>query len=190
MEAHEGVDRYEKYIRAWIEDQTTNEEAEEEETFDATSPLWVDSAKFLLGHINRMCYRVHGVMRKTYKKRPGPNEEKWPTFEEAMQKDNLSPFGAVMMTMWLLDSVLPADCRIMVGLAEKIDDNGVVPVVLVMEAGLMVIDPTGLVTGWRPKRLAHVKGWVINRAFDVSGSYSLREVIVTDEELTNRRLNR
>jgi len=188
LEAHEGVDKHEKYIRAWIEAQATNEEEETE--LDMLGPLWADAARFLLANIYRMCFRVHVKMRSIYRKRPGPVEEKWPTFEETMAKDHLSPFGACMMTMWLCDEVMPADVRVLMGLAEKVNGDGVVPVVMVMEAGLMIIDPTGLVTGWRPKRLATVKGWVVNRAFDVGGSYSLREVVVSDEELTNRRINR
>jgi hypothetical protein len=137
-----------------------------------------------------MCFRVHAKVRKIYRARPGPPEEKWPTFEETMAKDHVSPFGACMMTTWLLSSVMPADVRLLVGLAEKVDGDNVVPVVLVLEAGLMVLDPTGLVTGWRPKHLANVNGWVVNRVFDVNGSYQLREVIMSDEELTNRRINR
>lgn len=188
IEDHDGVDKYEKWIRAWIAAQRECDEVDGE--WDTDGPLWVDAAKFLLAHINRMCFRVNSQMQRIYRKRKGPPEDMWPTFEQAMGRDHLSPFGAVMMTMWLLDSVMPADVRIMIGLAEKVDGNGLMPVVLVMEAGLMIIDPTGLVTGWRPKRLGYLKGWVVNRAFDVNGSYSLREVVVSEDELTNRRIKR
>jgi len=188
LEPHNGVDPFEKHIRAWVEAQSTNEDSDDE--WDIAGPLWASAAKFLLAHINRMCFRVHMQTRKMYRQRTGPPEEKWPTFEQAMAKDHLSPFGACMVAMWLCDSVMPADVRILIGLAERADGQAIVPVVMVMEAGLMIIDPSGLVTGWRPKRLARVKGWVINRAFDVSGSYSLREVIVSNEELTNQRIKR
>ena len=188
LEAHDGVDKYEKHIRAWIESQAQNEASDEE--WDITGPLWASAARFLLAHIQRMCFRVHSQVYRLYRKRRGPPEDKWPTFEETMAGDHLSPFGACMMAMWLCDSVMPADVHILIGLAEKSDGTVVVPVVMVMEAGLMIIDPTGLVTGWRPKRLGAVKGFVINRAFDLTGSFSLREVVVSEEELTNRRIKR
>lgn len=188
LEAHDGVDKYEKHIRSWMESQATEEEGDQE--WDMDGPLWGDAAKFLLAHIEMMCFRVHFRMRKIYRKRPGPPEEKWPTFEETMAKGHLSPFGACVMTMWMLDSVMPPDARVLIGLAERIDGNDVMPVIMVMEAGLMVLDPTGLVTGWRPRRLARVKGWVVNRAFDATGSYSLRKVIVNEDDVESRRINR
>jgi hypothetical protein len=188
LEDHDGVDKYEKHIRSWMESQATEEDGDQE--WDMDGLLWVYAAKFLLAHIERMCFRVHLRMRKVYRAHPGPPEEKWPTFEETMSKSHLSPFGACVMTMWLLDSVMPPDARVLIGLAERIDGNDVMPVIMVMEAGLMVIDPTGLVTGWRPRRLMHVKGWVVNRAFDATGSYSLRKVIVNEDDVTSRRINR
>jgi hypothetical protein len=188
LEEHYGVDKHEKRIRSWIESQSVEEDKDQE--WDTDGPLWVDAARFLLAHIERMCFRVHVRMRRIYRKRPGPPEDKWPTFEETMGKDHLSPFGACMMAMWLLDSVMPSDCRILIGLAENVNGDNVVPVVLVMEAGLMIVDPSGLVTGWRPKRLMHLKGWVVNRAFDTNGSYLLREVVVSEDDVESRRINR
>jgi hypothetical protein len=116
-------------------------------------------------------------MGRLYKKMRKHSDE-WVTFEQAMATDRLSEFGACQLTLWLLDCCLPADVRCMIGLAEEIDGDGVVPVILVMESGLIVVDPTRKVTGRYPKTLTKLKRHVVHRCFDVHGSYSLNQVVV------------
>ena len=95
-----------------------------------------------------------------------------------MSSDHLSEFGAVQLAYWLLDCCLPPDVRIMVALAEEIDGDEAVPVLLVMEVGMLIVDPTRKVTGRWPKTLAKLKHHVVERCFDINGSYSLKKVVV------------
>lgn len=183
LEPFNGVDPWEADIRAWVERQTSDEVPDNWRTANV---LWEDAAGWLSRHAVLMCRAVHVFMRRVYKRRRGERDE-WPTFEETMGRSTLSNFGACMMAMWLLDSVLPADCRILVGLAERADGEEIVPVVLVMEAGIMIIDPSGKVCGWWAKRLGKVKGWSVHRLFDITGSYSLNEVTVDEDEVQKRR---
>ncbi|GAG81425.1 unnamed protein product, partial [marine sediment metagenome] len=96
---------------------------------------------------------------------------------QTMNQDRLSEWGAVMLTLWLMDGLIPAEVRLMIGLAEAIDGSETVPVVIVMEAGLMIIDPTRKVTGRYPKQLMKIKKHVVQRCFDVNGSFSLTSVV-------------
>ena len=177
LSPHTAVDRYERKIRDWTERQINRRNQPEGWNEPTGSLLWHFSAMFLQRYGRIACTRVHVQMGRLYKKMRKRSDE-WVTFEQAMSTDRLSEFGACQMTLWLLDCCLPADVRIMMGLAEEIDGDEIVPVVLVMEAGLMVIDPTRKVTGRYPKTLSKLKRHVVLRCFDVHGSYTLDRVVV------------
>jgi hypothetical protein len=166
---------WERDIRDWIERQGTPESKRWDES--SGSILWHFCALFLQRHSRSACTRVHLFVGRLYRK-VRKKDDRMLTFEETMSGDRLSEFGACMLTMWLLDGCLPPDVRILVGLAEEIDGDETVPVLLVMEAGLMVIDPTRKVTGIFPKTLMKLKKHVVNRCFDFSGSYTLHRVVV------------
>ncbi len=171
------IDRWEARIRDWITRQTSGEDGKEGWNDPSNSILWHDSAVFLHKATTRVCIRVHLHVAQLFRKR-GRVDEDWLTFERTMQSDRLSPFGACMLALWLLDSLLPAEVRMMIGIAEPLKGGDMVPVILVMEAGLMVIDPTRRVTGLFPRKLSKLKHHMVERCFDITGSYTLNSVVV------------
>ena len=170
-----GVDPWERQIRDWIKRQTKGEPPPQWNNPHG-SILWNGVAEFLQRHIRIISWVIHLFVGRLFRKMRH-DREAWPTFEEVMAGDSLSAFGACVLAMWLLDSTVPADTSYVIGIAERFDGKAALPVVIVFDAGVLVIDPTTRVTGLFPKKLSKLKRWKINRCFDWSGSYSLVEVV-------------